>query len=446
MAIDASIYKAFAQPVKSVADYDNEALQQKQNQLALSLGQQKADEYTRGIADQNNLRQVVSGFGQDTGANQLALLNAGRLKEAQDYAKSNADLGKTAAETKHVDSQTQGENLKALNQSFTIHRDQINMVNDPASAAQWVKAGFQDPLMAPILSRIGSEDQAISKIPQDPAGFAQWKMQAGLASNEYVKHTTPDANAVLSAKTQTENSLRSAASSKYSADSSAASARARLNYDQQQPKGQIVQTDNGPVLVDPRTGKGVEVTGPDGVRLAGVTKPLNDSQSKALLFASRMQEADKVLGSLGDAGTSVSVPGSRAPFIGGVVNAMSGQKNQSLNQAKTDFMTALLRRESGAAIGQGEFDTADKQYFPQVGDGPDIIAQKARNRQIAINGIMAEVPERQRASITPQSSASVAAKPKASPATNAQGWALHTDAKGNRAYVSPDGKQFQEVH
>ncbi len=40
-------------------------------------------------------------------------------------------------------------------------------------------------------------------------------------------------------------------------------------------------------------------------------------------------------------------------------------------------------------------------------------------------------------------------KPKAAaggtPNTNAQGWTLHTDAKGNKAYVSPDGKQFQEV-
>lgn len=39
-----------------------------------------------------------------------------------------------------------------------------------------------------------------------------------------------------------------------------------------------------------------------------------------------------------------------------------------------------------------------------------------------------------------------AAAPAALPATNAQGWRLMTDAKGNRAYVSPDGKQFQEVH
>lgn len=34
---------------------------------------------------------------------------------------------------------------------------------------------------------------------------------------------------------------------------------------------------------------------------------------------------------------------------------------------------------------------------------------------------------------------------KAPPATNAKGWALHVDAKGNHAYVSPDGKSYEEV-
>lgn len=31
------------------------------------------------------------------------------------------------------------------------------------------------------------------------------------------------------------------------------------------------------------------------------------------------------------------------------------------------------------------------------------------------------------------------------PPTNAQGWTLHTDKNGNKAYVSPDGKQFEEA-
>jgi len=35
--------------------------------------------------------------------------------------------------------------------------------------------------------------------------------------------------------------------------------------------------------------------------------------------------------------------------------------------------------------------------------------------------------------------------PTTKPLTNKQGWTLHTDAQGNQAYVSPDGKQFEET-
>lgn len=40
---------------------------------------------------------------------------------------------------------------------------------------------------------------------------------------------------------------------------------------------------------------------------------------------------------------------------------------------------------------------------------------------------------------------STAATPAAVPSTNSKGWVLHTDKNGNRAYVSPDGKSYEEV-
>jgi hypothetical protein len=47
--------------------------------------------------------------------------------------------------------------------------------------------------------------------------------------------------------------------------------------------------------------------------------------------------------------------------------------------------------------------------------------------------------------VPPIFSAKPAGKVDKTPATNAQGWKLHVDKNGNRAYVSPDGKQFEEV-
>lgn len=54
-------------------------------------------------------------------------------------------------------------------------------------------------------------------------------------------------------------------------------------------------------------------------------------------------------------------------------------------------------------------------------------------------------PASQRVLAARTQAAGSAAAAGGAPLVNAQGWTLHTDAKGNRAYVSPDGKQFQQV-
>ncbi len=125
-------------------------------------------------------------------------------------------------------------------------------------------------------------------------------------------------------------------------------------------------------------------------------KPLTDSQAKALLFSTRMEAADKVMTYLAEKKIKTSVPGSQVPYVGRAINALSGPDQQMLNQAKTNFLMAVLRRESGAVISDSEVATADKQYFPQIGDSDEVIAQKTENRRIAREGMAAEVPEKKR--------------------------------------------------
>jgi hypothetical protein len=47
--------------------------------------------------------------------------------------------------------------------------------------------------------------------------------------------------------------------------------------------------------------------------------------------------------------------------------------------------------------------------------------------------------------VGPDPAEAFANPPQQLPNTNAKGWTLHTDAQGNKAYVSPDGKQFEEA-
>ena len=156
----------------------------------------------------------------------------------------------------------------------------------------------------------------------------------------------------------------------------------------------------GVLLIDRRTGRAAPVTGQGGQPVIGPTKvgtdkALTEGQSKALLFGTRAQEADAIVAELGRSGVNTSIPGSRLPIVGDVVSAVQGPQHQRLDQAKRDFINAVLRRESGAVISDSEFSNAERQYFPQIGDSPQDIAQKARNREIAIKGMLAEVPNLQ---------------------------------------------------
>jgi len=170
-----------------------------------------------------------------------------------------------------------------------------------------------------------------------------------------------------------------------------------------------------PILV--RQDKAGNITRVEGFGpKTGASKPLTEGQAKGLLFGSRAQEADKILSGLEAQG--VTRPGAvkqtaetaagLVPFIGDKVADVAGSATnwtqsadqQKVEQAQRDFVNAVLRRESGAVISPEEFRNASKQYFPAVGDSDAVRAQKAKNRALAARGLMAEVPEAQRASIT----------------------------------------------
>jgi len=114
------------------------------------------------------------------------------------------------------------------------------------------------------------------------------------------------------------------------------------------------------------------------------------------MFGARAQEADRIITELGDKYSPTAINLKQAvgstPLIGGALEAAGNKalsnESQKAEQAQRDFVNAVLRLESGAAISQGEFDNARKQYFPQPGDAPAVIKQKAQNRKTAIQGLV----------------------------------------------------------
>jgi hypothetical protein len=121
-------------------------------------------------------------------------------------------------------------------------------------------------------------------------------------------------------------------------------------------------------------------------------KAASNEQLNASGFADRMHSAGGLLDKYEQQGLNATdqfLTGS--PFIPSVVgNSIVGKTNpdyQLFDQARRDFINAQLRRESGAVIGPDEFNNANKQYFPQPGDGPQVIEQKREARKLAIESM-----------------------------------------------------------
>lgn len=129
----------------------------------------------------------------------------------------------------------------------------------------------------------------------------------------------------------------------------------------------------------------------DAIPITSPKAPSNE-QLNAASFADRMNSAGQKLDQYegqGLNGTSQFL--TRSPFVPSIIgNTIVGKTNpeyQVFDQAKRDFINAQLRRESGAVIGQDEFDNADKQYFPQPGDSPEVIKQKREARKLAVESM-----------------------------------------------------------
>lgn len=146
-----------------------------------------------------------------------------------------------------------------------------------------------------------------------------------------------------------------------------------------------------------------------GAPLRGKGTALTESQGNATAYGMRMREANSILEPLETAGKTntglikgvVGGAVGLVPFIGEKLEDASGSifnalprvlgglspEQQQVAQARINFITAILRKESGAAIGANEFATAEKNYFPKPGDDAAAIAQKQKARKTAIRAM-----------------------------------------------------------
>jgi hypothetical protein len=167
----------------------------------------------------------------------------------------------------------------------------------------------------------------------------------------------------------------------------------------------IFSAEMGGFVVPPSAGKEASLIPVAG----GKGKPLTEAQGNATGFGMRMAEANKIITDLEEKGkkdtgllrTGVTGAVSSVPLIGealgkgsdNVFNVLPSilgglsEDQQKVLQARVNFITAIMRKESGAVISPTDFATAEKTYFPAAGDSAAVVKQKQQARQTAIKAM-----------------------------------------------------------
>jgi hypothetical protein len=162
-----------------------------------------------------------------------------------------------------------------------------------------------------------------------------------------------------------------------------------------------VETPGQPTLqFNPRTGETEFVyqpqSGPQaGEKLTTPDKALTETQSKALNLGSRAWTAHLQVDELEtpELAGEITAPIMNVEHYTKWSNYVLTPAQQRYIQYQIDFISAVLRKESGAVIDYkpgGEFDRERRKYFWLPGDSEQVKFQKRRARESAIKALQVE--------------------------------------------------------
>lgn len=184
----------------------------------------------------------------------------------------------------------------------------------------------------------------------------------------------------------------------------------------------------------PKQDPGFAVTAPDGTTVQYGTapaKPFTEGQSKDNVFVTRAQGALDKLDPTG-APSTAGVLTSRQDRMLDALPLGFGREFQSdgyqvAQNAGDEFLSALLRKDTGAAITEGEQALYGKTYLPQPGDGEAVLKAKAEARSRALEAMKSGMNVAQLEAVARADAATI------------------RDASGNQGSATADGYQIEEV-
>lgn len=129
---------------------------------------------------------------------------------------------------------------------------------------------------------------------------------------------------------------------------------------------------------------------PSTVVNVGQEKPLTEGQAATAGFVYQASNANDAIESMEAAGYRPGykkVIKEKAGKFLGYDHAFLNETDRLYEQSMMDFITAVLRKKSGATITPEEYKIEERKYVPQPGDSDRVVAQKALSRKREIEAL-----------------------------------------------------------
>jgi hypothetical protein len=169
-------------PLNLMAQVTNVRSAQQQQQVNAL----KMREMERTADEQNRLRELFADPTADYSSPdfQRKMLSVSP-KAGLEYQKSLIDRDKARIEAEKT-------NFELVSKKTDFFRDALATVNTPQDAQVWTAAIYSDPILSKTVTSMGGNlEQALARIPTDPAQFAQWKQQTALGAKKFIELNKP---------------------------------------------------------------------------------------------------------------------------------------------------------------------------------------------------------------------------------------------------------------
>jgi len=121
-------------------------------------------------------------------------------------------------------------------------------------------------------------------------------------------------------------------------------------------------------------------------------KPVEPTESErtAGFLTNRLKDALSTIDRIGKENPDALRPSASTEAVRGILgetaaNVITSPERQQIEAAQIDALDAALTLGTGAAYTREQLEGYRKSYFPQVGDSPATIADKARRREVLFN-------------------------------------------------------------